>query len=61
MVTLYQQCGDLDGYGITMKVMHGDGRTLLSAVRLCGMDVIPNMVLDICRNLHLIIPNLLRG
>ena len=53
MVFFHRHHGNLDG--------HGSGRgTLLSVVRLCGMNVTPSMALDMCRNLHLTIPYLLK-
>ena len=60
MVTLRQLCGDLDGHGAIMEVMHGGGGTPLSAVRLCGMDVTPRKALDMYGSPHLTIPYLLR-
>ena len=47
MVVLSQYRGDLDGHGAIMKVMHGDGGIPLSAVRPCGMGIIPRKALDI--------------
>ena len=44
-----------------MGVMHGSGETPLSAVRPCGMGVIPRKVLDMYGGPHLTIPYLLRG
>ena len=61
MVALSQHRGDLDDHGAIMVVMHGGNGTPLSAVRPCGMDVIPRKALDKYRSLHLIIPFLLRG
>ena len=61
MVALGQHHGDLDGHGAIMEVMHGGGGTALSAVRLCGMDVISRKVLDMYGSLHLTIPYLLRN
>ena len=43
-----------------MGVMHGDGGIPLSAVRLCGMGVIPKKALDMYGSLYLTIPYLLR-
>ena len=53
MVALGQHRGDLDGHGAIMEVMHGSGRTLLSVVRLCGMEVTPKKALDMYGNSHL--------
>ena len=61
MVALGQHHGDLDGHRSIMGVMHGDGRTPLSVVRLCGMGVTPRKALDMYRSPHLTIPYLLRG
>ena len=35
-----------------MEVMYGGKRTLLSAIRPCGMGVIPNMFLDMSESSH---------
>ena len=43
-----------------MRVMHGSGRTPLSAVGPCGMGITPRKVLDMYGNLHLTIPYLLK-
>ena len=61
MVALDQHGGDLDGHGAIMKVMHGGSGTPPSAVRLCGMDVIPRKALDMYGSPHLTIPYLLRA
>ena len=61
MVALGQHCGDLDGHGAIIGVMHGGSGTLLSVVRPCGMDITPRKALDICGSLHLIVLYLLRN
>ena len=61
MVALGQHIGHLDGHGIIIGVMHGRGRTPLSAVRPCGMGIIPKKALDMYRSPHLTILYLLRG
>ena len=61
MVALGQHRGDLDGHGAIMEVMHGGGGTPLSAVKPCGMDVIPKKALDMYGSSHLTIPYLLRS
>ena len=61
MVALGQHRGNLDGHGAIMEVMHGGGGTPLSAVRPCGMGVIPRKALDIYESPHLTILYLLRG
>ena len=61
MVVLSQHCGDLDGHGAIIGVIHGGGGTPLSAVRPCGMGVTPREALDMYGNPHLTIPYLLRG
>ena len=40
--------------------MHGGGGIPLSAIRPCGMNVIPNKALDMYGSLHLTIPYLLK-
>ena len=60
-MTLGQHRGDLDGHGAIMEVMHGGGGVPLSAVRPCGMDVIPKKALDMYGSPHLTIPYLLKG
>ena len=60
MVALGQHRGDLDGHGAIMGIMYSGRGTPLSAVRLCGMGVIPRKALDMCRNPHLTISYLLR-
>ena len=60
MVALNQHRGNLDGHGAIMGVMYGGNGTPLSAVRPCGMGIIPNKALDMYGNLYLIIPYLLR-
>ena len=55
-----QQCGELNGHGIIIGIMHGSGGIPLSAVRLYEMDVISCMALDMYGCLHLIISYLLR-
>ena len=55
-----QYHGDLDSHGIIMEVTHGGGRILLSTIRLCGMDIIPSMALDMYKSLHLTILYLLK-
>ena len=52
--------GDLDGHGSIVAVMHGGGGIPLSAVRPCGMGVIPKKALDMYGSPHLTIPYLLR-
>ena len=42
-----------------MEVMHDGGGTSLSAVRPCGMGVIPRKALDMYGSLHLTISYLL--
>ena len=44
-----------------MEIMYGDSGTLLSAVRSCGMGVIPKEAFDMYGSPHLTIPYLLRG
>ena len=44
-----------------VAVIHGGSETLLSAVRPCGMGVIPRKALDMYGSLHLTIPYLLRS
>ena len=61
MVALRQHCGDLDGHGAIMGVMHGGDETPLSAVRPCGMDVTPRKALDMYGSPYLTILYLLRG
>ena len=61
VVALCQQCGDLDGHGAIVGVIHGGGETSLCAVRPCGMGVIPRKALDMYESPHLTIPYLLRG
>ena len=61
MVALGQHRGDLDGHGVIMGIMHGGGETPLSAVRPCGMGVIPRKALNMYRSPHLTILYLLRG
>ena len=61
MVALGQYRGDLDGNGAIMGVMHSSGGIPLSAIRPCGMDVIPGKALDMYGSPHLTIPYLLRG
>ena len=46
---------------VATRIMHDGGRTRLSAIRLCMMDVTPCMALDVCESLHLSIAYLLRG
>ena len=59
-MALGQDRGDLGGHGAIIGVMHGDGGTSLSTVRLCGMDVIPRKALDMYGSPHLTISYLLR-
>ena len=61
MVALRQHRSNLDGHGAIMGIMHGNGGTPLSAVRLCGMGVTPRKVLDMYRSPQLTIPYLLKG
>ena len=35
-----------------MEVKYGGGWIPLTAIKLCGMGVKPNVALDICRNPH---------
>ena len=60
MVALCQHCGDLDGHGAIMVIMHGGVGTPLSAIRPCGMDVTSRKALDMYKSPHLTIPCLLR-
>ena len=55
MVFPGQRHSDLGGYRITIEVINGGGKTLLSTVRLYGMNVSPSGALDMSRSLHLII------
>ena len=59
-MALDQHCGDLEGHGAIIGIMHGGGRTPLSAVRPYGMGVTPRKALDIYRSPYLTIPYLLR-
>ena len=61
MVALGQYRGDLSGHEAIIRVMHGGGGTPLSAVRPCGMDIIPKKALDMYGSPHLTIPYLLRS
>ena len=61
MVALRQHRGDLGGHGAIMGIVHGGGETPLSAVRPCGMGVIPRKALDMYGSPHLTILYLLRG
>ena len=61
MVALGQHCGDLDGHGVIVGVMHSGGETPLSVIRLCGMDVIPKKALDMYGSFYLTILYQLRG
>ena len=61
MVALRQHRGDLDGHGAIVRVMHGGGRTLLSAVRPCGMAVTLKTALNMYGSLYLTISYLLKG
>ena len=60
MVSSSRHFGDVGGHRITMEVMHGGGRTLLSVIRLCGTEVIFNMTLNMCRSPHITIFYLLK-
>ena len=60
-MALGQHHGDFDGHEAITGIMHGGVGTLLSAIRPCGMDIIPKKALDMYESLHLIIPYLLRG
>ena len=60
VVALLQYCGDLDGHGIIMGVIHGGSGTPLSTVRPCGMGVTPRKALDMYGSPYLTIPYLLR-
>ena len=53
MVASCWYVGDLGGYGITMAIMHGKIRTLLSIVRLYGMNVTHSLALDMNESPHL--------
>ena len=55
MVALGQHRGDLSGHGAIIGIMHDGGGTPLSAVRTCGMGVIPRKALDMYKSPHLII------
>ena len=46
------QCSNLDGHGVTIEIIYGGIETLLSIVRLCRMDVIPNLAFDACESPH---------
>ena len=61
MVALRQHRGDLDGHGAIIGIMHGGNGIPLSAVRPCGMGIIPRKALDIYGSPHLTILYLLRG
>ena len=61
MVALRQHCGDLDGHGAIVGIIHGGGDIPLSAFRPCGMNVILKKALDIYGSPYLTIPYLLRG
>ena len=61
MVALGQHRDDLDGYGAVIGVMHGGGRTPLSAIWLCEMGITPKKALDIYESSYLTISYLLRG
>ena len=50
----------MGGHRVTIGVMHGGRRILLSVVKPCGMDEIPSMTLDMYENPHLIICYLLK-
>ena len=60
MVSLCQHYGDLVGDGITIKVMHGNGETPLSKIRMHEMGITLSIALDMCGSLHLTILYLLR-
>ena len=60
MVALGQHPGNLDGHEAIVEIMYGGSGTPLSAVRPCGMDVIPKKALDMHESPHLTIPYLLR-
>ena len=60
MVALGQHCGDLDGHGAIMGIMHGGSGTPLSVVGLGGMGVTPRKAFDMYGSPHLTIPYLLR-
>ena len=61
MVALDQHRGDLGGHGAIIGVMYGGGGTPLSAVRPCGMGVMPRKALNMDGSPHLTIPYLLKG
>ena len=44
----YLHHSDLGGHGVTMEIMYCCKETLLSMIRLCGMDVTPRMALETC-------------
>ena len=60
MVSLYWHCRHLDGHKINVEVIHGGRKTLLSTIRLCRMDIICSVALDMSGCLHQIDPYLLR-
>ena len=60
MVALGRHCGDLDGHGAIMEVMHGGG-TPLNAVSPCRMGITSRKALNKYGSLHLTISYLLRG
>ena len=43
-----------------MEYMHSSRSIVLSAVRICGMDITHDMALNMCESPHLTIPYLLR-
>ena len=60
-MSLHQHSGELSGHVITIETMHGNGRTLPNAIRLCGMNVTSNVALDMTGSLHQIILYLLKS
>ena len=60
MVALSQHHGDLDGHGAIMEVIYGGNEIALSAVKPCGMSIIPSKALNMYGSRHLIISYLLR-
>ena len=61
MVALREHRHDLGDHGAIMGVLNGGGKTPLSAVRPCGMDVTPKKALDMYGSPLLTILYLLRG
>ena len=53
MEALDWQCGDLNGDGIIIGVIHGGSGTPLTVVRPCRIGVTTNMALNMYESLHL--------